>query len=104
LVTRSDLEAALQAPDVSELDDVRRDLRLGMGPCQAAFCAYRAAGIAQSLGRPAKPTSWLLDFLAERWRGTRPLAWGQSLRQAELTRRLYLELFAANRLLEEQTR
>ena len=104
LVTRSDLEAALQAPDVSELDDVRRDLRLGMGPCQSAFCAYRAAGIAQSLGRPAKPTSWLLDFLAERWRGTRPLAWGQSLRQAELTRRLYLELFAANRLLEEQTR
>jgi glycerol-3-phosphate dehydrogenase len=103
-VTRSDLEAALQAPDVSELDDVRRDLRLGMGPCQAAFCAYRAAGLAQALGRPGDPTAWLLDFLEERWRGTRPLGWGQGLRQAELARRLYLELFAADRLGEGQTR
>ncbi len=92
MVTRRDLEAALQSPDVAELDDVRRDLRLGMGPCQAGFCGYRAAALAASLGRVDSPDRWLADFACERWRGMRPVAWGQSLRQLELDRRLYLEL------------
>lgn len=45
LVTRSMLEnAARQNPTVT-LDDLRRDVRLGMGPCQGGFCTYRAVGI-----------------------------------------------------------
>jgi glycerol-3-phosphate dehydrogenase len=45
LVTRGMLEhAAAHNPTVT-LDDLRRDVRLGMGPCQGGFCAYRAAGI-----------------------------------------------------------
>lgn len=45
LVTRAMLENAVaQNPTVS-LDDLRRDLRLGMGPCQGGFCTYRAVGI-----------------------------------------------------------
>ncbi|MBW7886517.1 MAG: (2Fe-2S)-binding protein, partial [Caldilineaceae bacterium] len=45
LVTRTMLEqAAVQNPTVT-LDDLRRDVRLGMGPCQGGFCTYRAAGI-----------------------------------------------------------
>ena len=73
----------------------RRDLRLGMGPCQGGFCAYRAAGIAHALGRNGGSASWLLEFLSERWRGIRPLGWGSGLRQMELTRRIYLELLGA---------
>lgn len=92
MVTRHDLEEALASPDVTELDDVRRDLRLGMGPCQSAFCGYRAAALAAALGKAPFPDGWLADFARERWRGMRPLAWGQSLRQLELDRRLYLEL------------
>ena len=54
LVTRSMLEqAALKNPTVS-LDDLRRDVRLGMGPCQGGFCTYRAVGILHELaGRAA---------------------------------------------------
>jgi glycerol-3-phosphate dehydrogenase len=63
-----------------------------MGPCQAAFCAFRAAGIAHAIDRDAHPQSWLIDFLRERWRGMRPLGWGSGLRQMELTRRIYLDL------------
>ena len=54
LVTRSDFEQApAQHPDVAApwvLDDLRRDLRLGMGPCQGGFCGYRAAGILHEMG------------------------------------------------------
>lgn len=92
MVTRRDLETALASPEVKELDDIRRDLRLGMGPCQAGFCGYRAAGLATALGKVSSPEDWLADFACERWRGMRPVAWGQSLRQMELHRRLYLDL------------
>jgi glycerol-3-phosphate dehydrogenase len=36
--------AAANNPTLT-LDDLRRDVRLGMGPCQGGFCAFRAAGI-----------------------------------------------------------
>ena len=31
------------------IDDIRRDVRLGMGPCQGGFCTFRAAGILHEL-------------------------------------------------------
>jgi glycerol-3-phosphate dehydrogenase len=49
LVTRAMLEqAAVKNPTVT-LDDLRRDVRLGMGPCQGGFCTYRAVGILHEL-------------------------------------------------------
>lgn len=91
-VSRAELEAALASDRAADLDAIRRDLRLGMGPCQAAFCGYRAAGVARETdGRPFSPST-LPDFLEERWRGIRPLAWGHMLRQVEFSRRVALEL------------
>ena len=92
LVTRSDLEAALRSTESPDLDDLRRDLRLGMGPCQAAFCGYRAAGLAARALPAAPPDGGLCEFLQERWRGLRPLAWGHTLRQLEFSRRIATEL------------
>lgn len=98
LVTRPALHGALQALEAPDLDDLRRDLRLGMGPCQAAFCGYRAAGMA--LRQFATPDDGgLIRFLDERWRGLRPLAWGHNLRQMEFARRVAAELLA----LDDQT-
>ena len=45
LVTRSMIEQAVQNNPTVTLDDLRRDVRLGMGPCQGGFCTFRAAGI-----------------------------------------------------------
>ena len=45
LVTRSMLENAVRRNPTVTLDDLRRDVRLGMGPCQGGFCTYRAVGI-----------------------------------------------------------
>ncbi len=59
LVTRAMLEhAAAHNPTVT-LDDLRRDVRLGMGPCQGGFCTYRAVGVlhenAAAQGQTAQP-------------------------------------------------
>jgi glycerol-3-phosphate dehydrogenase len=44
-VTRAALDQFLAARWPCSLDDVRRGTRLGMGPCQGAFCTFRAAGV-----------------------------------------------------------
>ena len=49
LVTRTMLENAVQQNPTLTLDDLRRDVRLGMGPCQGGFCTYRAVGILHEL-------------------------------------------------------
>lgn len=49
LVTRTMLENAAQQNPTITLDDLRRDVRLGMGPCQGGFCNYRAVGILHEL-------------------------------------------------------
>ena len=49
LVTRSMLESAARRNPTVTLDDLRRDVRLGMGPCQGGFCTYRAIGILHQL-------------------------------------------------------
>jgi len=45
LVTRGMLEQAVRNNPTITLDDLRRDVRLGMGPCQGGFCTYRAVGV-----------------------------------------------------------
>jgi glycerol-3-phosphate dehydrogenase len=94
LVFDSEIKEALLAGAI-ELDDLRRDLRLGMGPCQGAFCAYRAAGAASVVQSEPGPDGGLGEFVQARWRGMRPLAWGRGLRQVELLRRIQVELLGA---------
>ena len=83
---RSTLEAAITRTGSTNLDDIRRQLRLGMGPCQGGFCIYRATGILHArdgLSAEQADTS-LLEFLQERWKGMWPVLYGDQLRQARL--------------------
>lgn len=91
-VTGELLASAILAPETSELDDLRRDLRLGMGPCQGAFCSYRAASLAFALMAEPEADGGLARFALQRWRGLLPLAWGRGLRQLEFLRRVHVEL------------
>jgi glycerol-3-phosphate dehydrogenase len=86
LISRSKLEGAMRRRGTANLDDIRRTLRLGMGPCQGGFCMYRAAGLLHGVGRLDGPaaTQSLLDFLQERWKGVWPILYGDQLRQARL--------------------
>jgi glycerol-3-phosphate dehydrogenase len=95
LVTRDQLEQAVRDHPAASaewvLDDLRRDLRLGMGPCQGGFCGYRAAGILHAIGcaDAAQTGRVLANFAEKRWKGQRPLLWGQGLRQALLDEHIY---------------
>lgn len=57
LVTRAMIEQAAANNPTVTLDDLRRDVRLGMGPCQGGFCTFRAAGILHELRMRAPETS-----------------------------------------------
>jgi glycerol-3-phosphate dehydrogenase len=86
LIERSTLEAGMRTRGSHNLDDIRRQLRLGMGPCQGGFCIYRATGILHSLDRMdgEEASSTLRRFLEERWKGVWPILYGDQLRQARL--------------------
>jgi glycerol-3-phosphate dehydrogenase len=93
MVDRDRLTAALTERPDSSLDDLRRTTRLGMGPCQGAFCTIRAAAMLASRSTvpedaPA-PEVALAAFLRERFRGTRPIAWGDQLAEHWLTAGIY---------------
>jgi glycerol-3-phosphate dehydrogenase len=86
LVSRSDLLAAARRNPKVQIDDLRRVLRIGMGPCQGGFCAFRTAAILhgqKEYGR-SQANAALRAFAQERWKGQRPVLWGQQLRQARL--------------------
>jgi glycerol-3-phosphate dehydrogenase len=102
LITRGRLEAALAKRQTTNLDDLRRVLRLGMGPCQGGFCIYRATGILHAFERldHGAANSSLLAFLQERWKGVYPILRGDQLRQAALDDWIFQGLLAVQHLPE----
>lgn len=95
LVPRRRLEEEMRRRHTTNLDDLRRMVRLGMGPCQGGFCIYRATGILHGLLRlnGAAATASLRDFLQERWKGVRPILYGDQLRQARYDDWIFQGLF-----------
>jgi glycerol-3-phosphate dehydrogenase len=117
LVTRPMLDRFLEERWPCSLDDVRRGTRLGMGPCQGAFCTFRAAGlVAEAVAggdlltprptidgpatpAPARPDPRegaaelaeraMVQFLRERYKGGRPVAWGRQLQELWVATGIY---------------
>ena len=104
LVTTEALERFLDENWPCSIDDVRRGTRLGMGPCQGGFCTFRAVGmvanraatgdarvVPEGLGGgtgadiAAIADRALADFLRERHKGTRPIAYGRQLQEWAMT-------------------
>lgn len=100
IVTRPQIEARLARTDRNIINDLRRDLRVGMGPCQGGFCTYRLAGIMHESGdlSAQQANKALVDFLQERWKGVTPVLWGQQLRQMQLDEGIYLGLMGIDKL------
>ncbi|NTU86328.1 MAG: anaerobic glycerol-3-phosphate dehydrogenase subunit A, partial [Chloroflexales bacterium] len=102
LATRDRVLAAIES-GASNLDDIRRDVRMGMGPCQGGWCIYRTAALlfeqrASDGVSNANTNAALLHFLQERWKGLTPVLWGDQLRQARLDELIYVGLLGAQRL------
>jgi glycerol-3-phosphate dehydrogenase len=105
LITRRRLLEAFDQRGTTDLDDIRRTVRLGMGPCQGGFCMYRAAGLLHDTrhvsAAAANPS--LLRFLQERWKGVWPVLWGDQLRQARLDDWIFQGILDAEHLPKEAT-
>jgi glycerol-3-phosphate dehydrogenase len=100
LITRERLEDVMERRRTANLDDIRRTLRLGMGPCQGGFCIYRATGILYGVERldHRAANAALLSFLQERWKGVHPILYGDQMRQARLDDWIFQGLLAVQRL------
>ncbi|HEU0243436.1 MAG TPA: FAD-dependent oxidoreductase, partial [Candidatus Limnocylindrales bacterium] len=125
LVTRRMAEDYLDTHWPCTIDDVRRGTRVGMGPCQGAFCTFRVAGlIAERLdarsaaAAPAVPGTNAADgtaagsgvahaaiadraltaFLRERFKGTRPIAQGRQLQELLMANGIYVGVLGLDSL------
>jgi glycerol-3-phosphate dehydrogenase len=117
MVTRKMTESYLDTHWPCTIDDVRRGTRVGMGPCQGAFCTFRVAGLVaerldahtSATGKPAPGTAnedghapgsgalhaaiadrALTAFLRERFKGTRSIAEGRQLQELMMTNAIYV--------------
>ena len=91
-ITRAEFEVIASEETSTDLDDIRRRTRFGMGTCQGTFCTFRAACI---FGKNSAIDS-TREMLSERWKGIRPVLIGQSLKQAELMRSIYISSLDVN--------
>ncbi|NJN19142.1 MAG: anaerobic glycerol-3-phosphate dehydrogenase subunit A [Oscillochloris sp.] len=116
LVTRARVQAAIDS-GANNLDDIRRDVRMGMGPCQGGWCIYRTTALLferrtqqnETVGMngaddPGAPfaiehsNAALLHFLQERWKGLTPVLWGDQLRQSRIDELIYVGVMGVHHL------
>ncbi|MCR5077651.1 MAG: anaerobic glycerol-3-phosphate dehydrogenase subunit A [Prevotella sp.] len=89
-VSVGEVRYAIEQLHVHDLVNLRRRTRMGMGTCQGELCACRAASVLCKTGTEAQEaTTCLKDFINERWKGMRPVAWGSTLDEAQLTATIY---------------
>ena len=100
MVTAGEVEYALNHLNVNDLIALRRRTRVGAGPCQGQLCGYRAAGLFTEFGAAdgQDATRMLYEFLEERWKGIKPVLWGDSLREIEYTYWIYKGLFGLEKI------
>lgn len=86
LMSRSMFVEALHEQPRANFDDIRRQTRLGMGPCQGGFCSSRATGLALHEGviDVNRATGLLRLFIKNRWIGLWPILYGAQVRQTAL--------------------
>lgn len=91
-VTMAEIEYAVDKLGVRNLEDLRRRTRIGMGTCQGAFCIWKAAQalaeVLKARGVEADPYRLAAEFDNERWKGMRPVGWGDTLREMEFKQRV----------------
>jgi glycerol-3-phosphate dehydrogenase len=86
-VLEAEVRYAIRHEWARTIGDLRRRVRLGMGPCQGLGCSEGAAavlGLELDLD-PDLVSADLADFRQERWKGQRDALDGDQLRQQELS-------------------
>jgi len=99
LVSQAEIEHVAGSEDVFNLGDIRRKTRMGMGTCQGTFCGFRTLGTLGGHPRFAgNHHMHLKNFMQKRWKGIRPVLWGQQIREAQLAVAIYGALLGMERM------
>ena len=89
-VSVAEINYAIERLGARNIINLRRRTRVGMGTCQGELCACRAAGLlAKSNGCARRSIEDLASFMNERWKGMFPVAWGDTLAEAQFTSWIY---------------
>ena len=89
-VSVAEVNYAIEELGAKNIINLRRRTRLGMGTCQGELCACRASGLlAKANGCARKSIEDLASFTNERWKGMFPVAWGDTLAEAQFTSWIY---------------
>lgn len=98
-VSVAEVKFAVNHLHVNNLMNLRRRTRIGMGTCQGGLCACRAASIlGGESGNSQMALCDLSSFVNERWKGMMPVAWGQTLVEAQFMSWIYEGLCGIDRI------
>jgi glycerol-3-phosphate dehydrogenase len=94
LIQRDEVEKVLKKEGLKNVQDILHRTRLAKGTCQGGFCIYRLLGVLHDCGMAEGDSNQVLKgFLEERWRGIRPVLWGNALKEEELLESIYKGIF-----------
>lgn len=89
-VSVGEIEYAIKNLHADNLLNLRRRTRLGMGTCQGQLCVCRAAAILEKHDScTERHLQGIRSFVNERWKGMRPVAWGDNLAEAQFMAWMY---------------
>lgn len=100
LITKREIVKVIRETKSNNLNDIRHRTRVGMGSCQGGFCTYRLLGILHEMNMVPyyEANDIMINFMEERWRGIRPVLWGEQLREEQLVEGIYLGIFALDKV------
>ncbi len=89
-VSIGEVKYAINELHVTNLKDLRRRTRVGMGTCQGELCSCRAAALlGEAMNEQDKAKDDMANFLQERWKGMYPIAWGETINEIQFTSWIY---------------
>ena len=95
LVQRKQVDELLKTNRLLKLQDILHRTRLAKGTCQGGFCFHRLFGILHDLKMiEGNSNEALKEFLEERWKGIRPILWGEAIKEEELIESIYKGIFS----------
>ena len=92
-VSIGEVKYAIKDLHVTNLTDLRRRTRVGMGTCQGELCSCRAAGILAETTKSSEKEHDLANFLQDRWEGMYPVGWGETINEIQFTSWIYQGLY-----------
>lgn len=102
-VSTAEIKYAIEHLQATNLVDIRRRIRMGMGTCQGQLCAGRSAGLLDKYCKEKQDTlADLCCFLNERWHGMYPIGWGDTMSEIQLTAWLYNGVCGLDEYLQEK--